>query len=99
MEITHRYEVLEIDYSNEKSCEGQCGGTGWLPVHRDDDKHKEAWIKAHNEAHSICGILKTAVDLLLLGKILWSIAHLFTGWKCDGWHFIKCPKCNDTGRK
>jgi hypothetical protein len=28
---------------------------------------------------------------------LWKQAHQRSRHKCDGWHFVKCPRCKGTG--
>jgi heterodisulfide reductase subunit B len=30
---------------------------------------------------------------------LWIAAHNAEPHECDGWHFVKCPDCNGTGKK
>jgi hypothetical protein len=35
-----------------------------------------------------------------LEKEMWEAAHIEAGiHDCDGWHFVKCPACNGTGKK
>lgn len=100
IEFTDRYEALGIPYPDEETvCQGHCEGTGWIPVKLEyNPEYTKQWIKTHNRAHSVKGILKDSFDFLIMGKPWWAISHLFTGWKCDGWHFIKCPDCKGTGR-
>lgn len=30
---------------------------------------------------------------------LWQEAHAAKPHACDGWHFVKCPDCNGSGKK
>lgn len=33
-------------------------------------------------------------------RALWLAQHAEAGrHECDGWHFVKCPDCNGTGKK
>jgi hypothetical protein len=72
VEFTDRYEAMGIPYTNpETMCDGDCEGTGFVPIKADDNEliYRELWQKAEKE---------NPVD--------------------DGWHFVKCPKCNGTGK-
>jgi hypothetical protein len=72
-EFTDRYRALGIPYPNPKTiCEGQCEGTGFVPIASDerDTKFKRLWDAAEAEEHSE-----------------------------DGWHLVKCPDCNGTGKR
>jgi len=75
IEFTDRYKALGIPYPDPKTmCQGQCEGTGWVPVERDDPD--PVW------------------------RTLWEAAHAKPHKEpCDGWHFVKCPDCNGTGKK
>ena len=71
--ITDRYKALGIPYPDrEAMCNGQCEGTGSVPIYRNDDE--EPW------------------------RTLWLIAEAKSPSE-DGWHFVRCPDCNGTGRK
>jgi hypothetical protein len=106
-EFTDRYEALGIPYPNpETMCKGHCDGVGFYPVihhlkqptgnnltisdeHNTDYENAE-WLKEHNKT---------------CRSIRWRLKRLFTRYwksafeKCDGWHFIKCPDCNGTGKE
>lgn len=113
IEFTDRYKALGIPYPEpETMCNGQCEGTGWIPVYckitpantsmcekEEDERLIQAWEKAHAEAHNLTGILKTCMDFLKNGKIKWAVSHLWQDWKCDGWHTVECPDCNGTGKR
>ena len=30
---------------------------------------------------------------------LWQAAHAKKPHECDGWHFVKCPDCDGTGKR
>ena len=52
MQFTDRYQALGIPYPNPATmCDGQCEGTGVVPVHRDDPNDREGdwhtlWLAA-----------------------------------------------------
>ena len=29
----------------------------------------------------------------------WQAAHNARGHDCDGWHFVRCPECDGTGKR
>ena len=73
MEFTDRYKALGIPYPNrETMCDGQCEGTGRVPIHKDD--MDEPW------------------------HTLWLEAEKASPADDKGWHFVKCPDCNGTGK-
>ena len=42
IQFTDRYQALGIPYPKPgEMCDGQCEGTGWVPVHRDDPNDAE----------------------------------------------------------
>ena len=52
-EITDRYQALGIPYPDpETMCEGQCEGTGWVPVMADelDEPWRTLWLEAEKKA-------------------------------------------------
>jgi len=52
IEWTDRYQALGIPYPDpETVCEGQCEGTGWVPIQRDDlgEPWRTLWLKAEKE--------------------------------------------------
>jgi hypothetical protein len=72
-EFTDRYQALDIPYPNPSTiCKGQCEGTGWVPVSKDDpdEVFHPLWLEAEKLDPSD-----------------------------DGWHFVKCPDCNGTGKR
>lgn len=49
IEFTNRYDVLGIKEPNQETmCKGDCEGTGFVPVHKDDpdEKYKKSWEDA-----------------------------------------------------
>jgi hypothetical protein len=71
-EFTDRYKALGIKPPNPITmCDGQCEGTGWVPIHESDTEEPfhTLWLEAENKSHAE-----------------------------DGWHFVKCPECNGTGK-
>ena len=61
--FTSRYDAL----GPPNGCDGQCEGTGFVPIHADetDPEWKAVWDESEKE---------NPTD--------------------DGWHFVRCPKCN-----
>lgn len=52
-EFTDRYQALGIPYPNPDTvCQGQCEGTGLVPIHKDEDDpvFKALWIEADKVA-------------------------------------------------
>jgi len=70
-EFTDRYQALGIPYP-KCECNGQCEGTGFVPVTKDDTEEpfRTLWLEAEAKEPSD-----------------------------DGWHFVKCPDCNGTGKR
>jgi hypothetical protein len=106
-EFTDRYKALGMKYPDPKTiCKGGCEGTGWVPVkfHEGaccgllcDDEGLETdprliklWCEAHDKHHKLLYRIKCAWTLKD-----WSLLST----KCDGWHFVKCPDCNGTGKR
>jgi hypothetical protein len=93
--FTDRYQALGIPYPNPKTvCKGDCEGMGIVPVRSNDTDpaYRNLWKEAHKNAHSIKQIV----------RIAWKykdVTRLWKGFACDGWHFVKCPKCNGTGKE
>jgi hypothetical protein len=53
--FTDRYQALGIPYPNpETMCMGQCEGTGWVPVHRNDmeEPYHTLWLEAEQKSPS-----------------------------------------------
>lgn len=101
-EFSSRYHALGIKVSAGSAlCEGLCEGTGFIPVRYDetDIELKALWLKAHKEAHSIKGLFTNFVYFVSRGEILNGLKSTLINLKCDGWHFVICPKCHGTGKK
>lgn len=52
--FTDRYQALGIPYPDPSTvCTGQCEGTGWVPIFRDEDDpiFMALWNEAHAEPH------------------------------------------------
>ena len=90
MEITSRYEALGIPLPDPKTmCKGDCEGTGWYPTQSRGKKTLPVYVTKGS----------------VRDWILWDEAHnrgnfvkrLWHKYRCDGWHFVKCPDCNGTG--
>jgi hypothetical protein len=105
--FTDRYQALGIPYPEAATiCRGHCEGTGYVPVkvggsgacspsEETDPELLARWQAGHRTAHTLRGKIKTALacDFLPIHRriaILWE--------KCDGWHFVKCPTCEGTGK-
>ena len=55
IEFTSRYDALGLPPPDRATmCEGQCEGTGFVPIHRDDDdpKFKALWVEAEAKSPS-----------------------------------------------
>ena len=73
IEFTDRYRALGIPYPEPATmCLGQCEGTGWVPIIKDDmeEPFRTLWLEA--EANEPAD---------------------------NGWHFVKCPDCNGSGKR
>ena len=92
LEFTDRYQALGISYPDPKTvCEGQCEGTGWVPICYDeeDPQFRQLWIEAENKR-------RKQIPKGRFG----ALRRLITGMdNFDGWHFVKCPDCKGTGKK
>ena len=87
IQISDRYSLTGIPYPDPKTvCKGQCEGMGCVPVFVE-------------QPHLPTGLsLGTEEDPTLLA--LWYIEHQNAGEHiCDGWHFVKCPECDGTGKR
>lgn len=89
MEFVDRYSALGIPYPDpETVCTGQCEGVGWVPV----------YMTPVGPFDPTRVYSKVEDDPKL--QALWGEAHAKPHDEpCDGWHFVKCPDCNGTGRK
>ena len=87
-EFTNRYKALGLLYPDpETMCLGECEGTGYYPV------KVEGWLPS----------LISTSEVSEYEMEQWVIAHSATdvhkNEPCDGWHFIKCPDCEGTGKR
>ena len=103
-EMTDRYQAMGIPYPDvDTMCQGHCEGTGYIPINKDEEDFilKSLWEDAHAVSHTFKRRVKDAWGMLTMKQLpkLGSIAHIWTGRKCDGWHFIRCPDCKGTGRR
>lgn len=81
MEFTDRYQALGIPYPNpETMCQGQCEGTGYIPVYISKGNSSIEPIEIENNSELIR---------------LWQEAEAKHPTD-DGWHFVVCPDCNGT---
>lgn len=52
IEFTDRYQALGIPYPDPKTvCKGQCEGTGFVPIHKDDTEEPfhTLWLQAEEK--------------------------------------------------
>lgn len=109
MEFTDRYQALGIPYPDINTmCKGHCEGIGFYPLSNPLYKSSvvstqeltnleiELWNKAHMEVHSLIGRVKCLYKAFIHFDKIW-FKTAFE--KCDGWHFVKCPDCNGTGKR
>lgn len=83
---TDRYEALRMPLPDpETMCEGQCEGTGVFPVY-------------HHSGDSLKGGCRPESETNAQLLALWQEAENENPAD-DGWHFIKCPDCDGSGRK
>lgn len=105
--FTDRYRAAGIPYPDPQTmCEGRCAGMGFYPQFcingqghllrslrpsgEPTQYELDSWRKAHDAAHTIRRRVWNAIRFRRL-SILWE--------KCNGYHFIKCPDCNGTGKR
>ncbi len=78
-----RYQAMGIPYPNPKTvCQGQCEGTGWIPV----------YLGEGDTDRSIYGPDEEDPELIQA----WHEADVVSPTD-DGWHFVKCPACAGSG--
>lgn len=83
MEFTDRYAALGIPYPDQQTmCREHCEGTGWVPI--SEGETDPVFCQLWMAAHR-----KSCLTVFGWRKI-WH--------QCDGWHFVKCPSCNGTGK-
>lgn len=89
MKITSRYEGINIDENT--MCEGYCDGMGFYP----------------HESYYKCLFINEPTEDEATEQLDWDKAHIkriiktfgIHYFTCDGWHFLKCRKCNGSGLK
>ena len=90
IEFIDRYQALGIPYPDpETMCDGQCEGTGSVPICYDEEDpiFRKLWIEAEDKRRKeIPKGRFGALRRLLQGDF-------------DGTHFVKCPDCKGTGKK
>lgn len=111
-QFTDRYQALGIPYPDPATmCQGQCEGTGWIPVHgpvkprrgrvspvdqEEDPRLLAAWRAAHTVTCSVFGRIRNfTLGIVTLDRFRLQLAIE----RCDGYHFVKCPDCNGTRRR
>lgn len=94
IEITDRYDALGIERPNlQTMCKGHCEGTGYFP---ENDQTSKLWKEAHSKSkHEEKTLVKFCGGH---AKETWPNCKNCIIEDCDGWHFVKCPDCNGTGR-
>ena len=84
LEFTDRYKALGIPEPDvETMCLAQCEGTGFVPIYMGGEKPGPV----HPEDEK---------DPVFIH--LWYEAEAITPAE-DGWHFVKCPDCEGTGKR
>ena len=84
IEITDRYEALGIPRPDpETMCEGQCEGIGWIPVYMNTENIKGSLSRDDEKDPQLITAWQEAEKIKPTD---------------DGWHFVKCPDCNGTGK-
>ena len=97
MEFTDRYQALGIPYPNlETVCLGPCEGVGFFPLRSDDGPFVDLWLTEHARAHTIAQRLWFLWKGVIGFDRYW-LRCVFES--CDGWHFVKCPNCNGSGKR
>jgi len=102
-EFTDRYQALGIPYpDSETMCKGQCEGIGWVPIHfsETEEPWRSLWIQAEERQREEIrkGKLRPSYLFLLRHHARRSkIGRVITDLD-DGYHFVKCPDCNGTGK-
>lgn len=97
-EFTDRYQAMGIPYPDQETmCKGQCEGTGFVPVSDAPEEggvFQTLWEQAHAERCNFFGMIRLAWNEPK-PRYWW---YLLTKGRCDGWHFVKCPDCDGTGK-
>lgn len=82
-----RYTALGIETPIENICEGQCEGTGWVPIYCSTEKMPDGRK----------GLVPRRAETDPRLVQLWIEAEEENPAD-DGWHFVKCPYCGGTGK-
>lgn len=97
-ETTDRYKAMGIPYPDpETMCKGPCEGTGFYPQFLAGPWLKPSALRLMSEDASEEEIRR------------WHEVHLVSEHDvsqeppyervCDGWHFIRCPDCEGSGKR
>ena len=95
IEVTDRYKALGIPYPDpETVCQGQCEGTGWVPVYisSGDDRKDAPQPRPDDETDEALRALWYAAEKKDRSKDKKDRSK-----DKDGWHFVDCPDCGGTG--
>lgn len=111
IEITDRYGALGIPLPDPKTmCKGECEGTGYFPHYKgngplrmerqpEDDAYDILWEEQHAKPHKEMEIIERCEFHKKNGLPETGFDCKDCVLECDGWHFLKCPGCNGTGKK
>ncbi|WP_433357669.1 hypothetical protein ACQP25_44730 (plasmid) [Microtetraspora malaysiensis] len=93
VQFTDRYDALGIKPPLVLTvCRGQCEGTGAVPVFVDSEARR---AERKRRGRTRC-IIEDEPDPRL--RALWEQAEAEDPAD-DGWHFVRCPACEGTGRQ
>ena len=83
IEFVNRYDLLEMPQPDIKAmCQGQCEGTGMVPVFRNEGKINVEGARVPDAENDAEGPWRD----------LWDEAEAKSP-SGDGWQFVKCPSC------
>ena len=86
IQFVDRYDALGMDKPDpDTMCNGQCEGTGYIPIFNPECPNKGNCYPTDT----------TPLEPAIL--VLWRAAEAENPTD-DGYHFIKCPDCNGTGK-
>jgi hypothetical protein len=103
IKMTNRYDAMGIPVPDPKTvCHGQCEGTGLIPISKveKDQELKRRWDVQHRKSCNLVGVLRQLwrhPEWWYWKSILCDL--IYRRSVCDGWHFVKCPDCEGTGKK
>jgi hypothetical protein len=88
MQLTDRYDALGMPHPDEETmCQGHCEGTGYVPV----------YMPEYDPKYDPKSSVSTEVDDPEFIELFLQAEMEFP--TDDGWHFVKCPDCDGTGRR